>query len=78
MKALCQLLTKHCVLSSDQACQTAAWEVRFSYKFPSESLKSKNRIVENLWSELWIKCVTSGTKDKKCDIKTDVKEEFVT
>lgn len=38
MKALCQLLTNYCVLSSDQPCQIAVWEVRFSYKFLSESL----------------------------------------
>lgn len=38
MKALCQLFTNYCVLSSDQSCQTMVWEVRFSYKFLTESL----------------------------------------
>lgn len=69
MKALCQLFTNYCVLSSDLSYQSMVWEVRFSYKFQSVSLKSKNRIVENVWAELWIKCVTAEIKDKMCDIK---------
>lgn len=46
MKVLCQLFTNYCALSSDQSCQPVVWEVRFRYKFQSQS--PKNLKIEQL------------------------------